>query len=244
MNLAAELEPVSDRAWSPEARADLGGWRLNASRGLSGRINACWPLAPPDRPPDEAIAAVEAWYAARGLPPVFKLAQSAVAPDDLAARLQARGYRSYTETLMMTGPVEGAADPGVRVDEALDPAFAAVFAAAGHGDPADTAERLSALERTPRPRGFARLDVAGAPAAIGAVAVDGDWAGVFAMRTAADQRRQGLAWRVFRALMDHAARAGARRAYLQVEAVNAPAIALYQRAGFATAYSYLYWTKP
>jgi ribosomal protein S18 acetylase RimI-like enzyme len=44
--------------------------------------------------------------------------------------------------------------------------------------------------------------------------------------------------------MDHAARAGAHRAWLQVEAVNAPAIALYERAGFSTAYSYLYWTKP
>ncbi|MBS0410909.1 MAG: GNAT family N-acetyltransferase [Proteobacteria bacterium] len=244
MSLARELEPVSDRAWSAEARADLGGWRLNASRGFSGRINACWPLAAPDRPVGDAIAAVEAWYAARGLPPVFKLAEAAVEPNDLAGRLQARGYRSHTETLMMTGPVAGAADPGVLVGEALDPDFAAVFAAAGHADPADTAERLGALERTPRPRGFARFDVAGAPVAIGAVAVDGDWAGVFAMRTAAAHRRQGLGGRIFRALLDHAAREGARRAYLQVEAVNAPAIALYQQAGFSTAYSYLYWTKP
>lgn len=242
MSAATELEPVTGRAWRPAREAALGGWRLTSTDGFSGRVNACWPLGAPDRPLDEAIAAVEAWYRGQGRRPVFKLAGDAVFPPDLANELARRGYVASTETVVMTGPALGAADPQVRVDGALDPAFAAVFAAAGNGDPADARERLETLERMPQPRGLARLDEGGAPVAIGAVGIEADWAGIFAMRTDPGHRRKGLAWRVFHALLAHAADHGARRAYLQVEAANAPAIALYERAGFAEAYRYLYWS--
>ncbi|MGA0599918.1 GNAT family N-acetyltransferase [Caulobacter sp. KR2-114] len=238
---AAELEPVTGRAWRPAQEAALGGWRLTATDGFSGRVNACWPLGEPDRPLDQAIAAVEAWYRDQGRP-VFKLAGDATRPRDLADRLAARGYRAYTDTVVMTGPVLGEADPLVRIVADLDPAFAAVFAAAGNGDPADARERLQTLERMPHPRGLARLDRDGAPVAIGAVAVEGPWAGIFAMRTDPAHRRLGLAWRVFQALLAHAAAQGARHGYLQVEAGNDPALALYARAGFAEAYRYCYWT--
>jgi ribosomal protein S18 acetylase RimI-like enzyme len=91
---------------------------------------------------------------------------------------------------------------------------------------------------------FARLDVGGAPAAIGACAVEGDWAGVFAMRTDPAHRRLGLARRVLGTLLAEASAAGARRAWLQVEDGNPGAIALYRGAGFAEAYRYRYWARP
>ena len=88
----AILEPLADDAWPARERERLGGWRLNASSGHSMRINACWPLAAPDRDSEAAIDAVEAWYAARGLPPRFKLTDGVFAPTDLTDRLAARGY--------------------------------------------------------------------------------------------------------------------------------------------------------
>ncbi len=242
MSAAIELEPVAGRAWRPAREATLGGWWLTATDGFSGRINACWPLGAPDRPLDQAIDAVEAWYRDQGRRPVFKLSGDAVFPVDLPERLAARGYAASTETVVMTGPALGVHDPAVRIGEALDPAFAAVFTAAGNADPADARERLQTLERMPRPRGLARLDVDDAPVAIGAVGVEGTWAGIFAMRTDPAHRRKGLAWRVFQALLAHGADHGAVQAYLQVEAANDPAIALYARAGFVEAYRYLYWS--
>ncbi|MFI4934912.1 MAG: GNAT family N-acetyltransferase [Caulobacterales bacterium] len=238
-----ELEPIAARAWRAGEEAALGGWRLYASAGFSGRINACWPLAAPDRPLAEAIAAVEAWYAARGLKPIFKIVPAAEEPAGLTAALAAGGYRPRTRTLMMTGPVAGEADATVRVASELDAAFEAVFAAAGTGDPGDTRERLEALGRIVPPRGFARIDVEGAPAAIGAAAVEGEWAGIFGMRTDPAYRRRGLARAVLASLLAFARGAGARRAYLQVEADNASAIALYGSAGFETVYSYQYWDR-
>lgn len=237
------LEPIAARAWPSAETAALGGWRLYAAAGFSGRLNACWPLAAPEGPVDEAVAAVEAWYAARGLPPIFKLADGATVPDHLTEALAARGYRARTETLVMTAILPAGDVAAAPVSPQLDDGFLAVFSATAH-DPGDARERIEALQRIAPPRFFARIDAEGEPAAIGACAVEGEWAGIFAMRTVPAHRRQGLAGRILDALFAAARGAGARRAYLQVEASNDPAVTLYRGLGFETAYAYRYWDRP
>jgi len=241
--VAQVLEPVAARAWPPAESAAIGGWRLHASSGFSGRIDACWPLAAPDRPVGDAIAFVEAWYAARGLPPLFKIVDGGGDPAELAGRLTALGYGPRTETLMMTGALRPLCDQEVRLSDAVGEGFAAVFAAAGSGDAGDANERLCALRRIPPPRAFARLDIEGRPVAIGACAVEGRWSGIFAMRTDARHRRRGIAGRILGALMTEAADAGAVNAYLRVEANNATARRLYDGWGFTEAYRYRYWAR-
>lgn len=238
------LEPIAARGWPAAESAALGGWRLHASAGQSGRINTCWPLGAPDRDADAAIAAAEAWYAARGLAARFKIVEGCSDPPDLAERLAARGYAPVTPTLTMVGPLGGAPDPDATVSPQLEPAFLSVFADPAFGQDADARERLEALARVPAPRGLALIHVDGEPAAVGACAVEGDWAGIMGMRTAPAFRRRGLARRIFRTLSGFAATAGARQGYLQVEQVNAAAIALYAAEGFATAYLYRYWARP
>lgn len=236
------LEPLADDAWPARERARLGGWRLNAASGHSMRINACWPLEAPDREVEAALDAVEAFYVERGLPPRFKLTEGRVAPADLPERLAARGYAPTKQTLVMLGPVAGEGDPAIRMARQPDAAFEAVFTATA-GDPGDGRERIETLNRIPTPACFARLDIDGAPAAIGCGAVSGAFVGVFGMRTAPDHRRKGLARRIFRALLAEARGLGADRAWLQVEADNAPAIALYANEGFEPAYRYSYWVR-
>ncbi|MDP1632627.1 MAG: GNAT family N-acetyltransferase [Caulobacter sp.] len=236
------LEDVSARAWPALHTARLGGWRLNASTGHTGRANTCWAIEPPDRPVEAALAAVEAWYAGHDLPPKFKTVDGATAPDDLADRLIARGYRPNTETLVMTGPVGGTND-GVVLGAEPDAAFLSVMLETLYRDRADADERIATLRRIAPPVLFARLDVDGRPAAIGACAIDGDWAGVSVMRTSADYRRAGLASRIVAALLGEASAAGATHSYLQVEAANTSAIALYRGLGFTEIYRYRYWSR-
>lgn len=240
--MAAEieaLEQIAARAWPPAASAAMGGWRLHASSGFSGRANCCWPIGAPDRPLAEAIAAVETWYAARGLPPLFKPVDTP-ASRPLVQALAARGYRPRTETLLLTGPLEAALNREAVVSDQPRTGFTDLFLAV-QADPADAAERIETLRRIPAPRAFASVEVDGRTAAIGAVAVEGAWAGVFAMRTAPEHRRRGLARAVVGALSAAARAAGASRAYLQVEADNAGAIRLYDSLGFREAYRYRYW---
>lgn len=236
------LEDVSSRAWPALHLARLGGWRLHASTGHTGRANTCWVLEAPDREVEAAIDAVEAWYAGHGLPPKFKTVDGATAPADLPARLIARGYAANTETKVMVGPVGGAND-GVLIGDDPDERFQAVMFEALYRDKADAEERLGTLRRVPPPMMFARIDLDGVPAAIGACAVEGAWAGISVMRTSPAFRRQGLAGRIVSALLGAAAKAGATRSYLQVEAANVTAIALYEKLGFETAYQYRYWAR-
>jgi len=236
------LEDVSSRAWPALHLARLGGWRLHASTGHTGRANTCWALEAPDRPVEAAVDAVEAWYAGHGLPPKFKTVDGATAPADLRDLLTARGYAANTETRVMVGPV-GGVGAGVIIGGDPDERFQAVMFETLYRDAADAEERLSTLRRVPPPMMFGRIDVDGEPAAIGACAVEGDWAGISLMRTLPRHRRQGLAERIVSALLGASAEHGATRSYLQVEAANVNAVALYEKLGFETAYQYRYWAR-
>jgi GNAT superfamily N-acetyltransferase len=236
------LEDVSARAWPALVTGRLGGWRLNATRGFTGRANTCWVLEDPGCAAADAIETAEAWYFDRGLPPKFKTTDGAIAPEGLEAALTLAGYAPHVETCVMVGPV-GGANEGVILSAEPDAAFQSVLFDALYRDSGDAKERLETLERIMPPVFFARLDVDGVPTAIGACAVDGAWAGLSVMRTRASHRRQGLAAKIVSALLGAAAEAGATRSYLQVEADNTGAIALYQRCGFEKAYGYRYWSK-
>jgi ribosomal protein S18 acetylase RimI-like enzyme len=235
------LEPVTARAWRPAQEDRLGEWRLNASLGFSGRINACWPIGDSGYPLEVAIERVEAWYEERRLSPRFKLVDGA-RPDVEGALMEA-GYGRGAATLVMTGPARGAAHPQVAVRSRPDARFSAVFTATS-ADPLDAQERLGALERTPDPAGFALMEVEGEPAAIGACAVEAPFVGIFAMRTIPSARGRGLARQVLDTLLAHAGAVGGQTAWLQVEAENAIARRLYERAGLSAAYAYRYWRRP
>ncbi len=239
--MAAALEPVSARGWPPREVEALGGWRLHAAAGYSGRANACWPIGDPGLPLDAAIDAAEQWYGRRGLAPLFRPADLATTTA-LRQALAERGYRPRKPTLVMTGPLSPAPAVQVASGPDPDPGFEALFLASAE-DPGDAAERLEAVTRIAPPRAFACVSHEGMAVAAGATAVDGDWAGLFAMRTAPAHRRQGLARAIVGALSAFADQAGARRAYLQVEAASAPAVGLYEGLGFKAAYSYRFWSR-
>lgn len=239
----SELEPITARAWPAARQHHLGDWTLYATDGHSLRINSCWVAGDPGLGLEAALDEVEAWYEGQGRAAIFKCPYGVGFDDPLAKALMARGYVCGKETLVMVGPVAGgAADVDVTVTSALDEVFGTVFAATAT-DPADSTERLAALGRIAEPRFFARLEVGGQPAAIGASAVEGDWAGIFGMRTAPNHRRQGYAARILATLLAKARQAGATKGYLQVEAANVGAIPIYQRSGFEVAYRYDYWTR-
>ncbi|MBI2770665.1 MAG: GNAT family N-acetyltransferase [Burkholderiales bacterium] len=238
------IERATLAAVSPQSVEEFPGWLLPFDSGTVGRARSAVPLrhAAQDA---SLLGQIESRYRERGLPAEFRLP----ATTDFSAwcvELRARGYQRTQPTLVQvaaTQDVRGVSTHApAQVDEAPDEAWAAVFLGEGF-DPVDGASRVAALSRAPGSL-FASVRQGGKVLAGGAGAFAQGWASVHGMRTAQSHRGQGLAGRVLAGLADAALKRGYTRTFLQVDAQNAPAIALYKRAGFETAWTYEYWRKP
>lgn len=240
-----DIERATIRAWPAAETEERFGWFLLASGGVTGRVNAAWPIGWTNEASlDHAIDDVEAWYVARNLPPRFKVTDNAIAPPELTAALSRRSYLATTHTLVMTKALDGGAqaDAGVSLSEDMPQAFDDAIVASTP-DPIERDERRSIAARMPKPRAYARIESDGRAVAVGASAIAEGLAGIFLMRTIAEARRKGCAARILGTLLNWAATQTAHSAFLQVEADNAGAIALYERAGFTTLTSYRFWKK-
>ena len=91
---------------------------------------------------------------------------------------------------------------------------------------------------------FASARVDGRVVAVGVCCFSHGWASVHGMRTAPSHRGQGLARNILGALAGAAQARKIEPVFLQVDAINTGAQALYRRAGLTTAWTYAYWRKP
>lgn len=242
---AADIEAIERAtitAVAPERVDALDGWLLSLDTGTVGRAHSAVPLHHGVHDP-ALIDLITQRYRDAGLRPVFRL------PDVPGFEawwpvLADRGFRREQPTLTQTGALDGllalASDAeGVSLDARPDAAWMAMFLGEGL-DPVDGASRSKALSRAEGTL-FASLREGGQTLACGAASYTQGWLSMHGLRTAASQRGRGLAGRLIRAMALEAQRRGISRAFLQVDAANAPALALYRRAGMSTAWSYAYW---
>lgn len=234
--------------------------------GFTSRANSVLPLGDPGLPLDAALRHVQDWYAERGLPAKVQVATGHEGAHELlAARLDERGWTADRHTLMRTGALaplaDRAPDTRVRVHRRLDADWLRAYGRAEEAED-ETAPRV--LSGGPSvwfatvpgegeapgeggPRGEGEAHGEGGPpvpAAIGRCVVDGRWAGFAAIEVAPAYRRQGFARAVMAELARTALAEGASAAYLQVEADNDAARALYDGLGFADHHAYHYRTAP
>jgi len=237
----AGLERAIVASVAPDRVLEIGGWLVPLDDGAIGRAKSAVPLDHANADP-AAIAEVEAAYAAAGLAPAFRLAETPGLAD-AAAELTRRGYAAHTPTIMKLGTSAGLAalsDDPAELAEAPDAAWIAAFTGPGF-DPEEGAARVRNLARAPGVR-FAQVREGGRTVAVGVGSFNDGWTGVHGMRTSPDHRRQGHASRILAAIGHEARRRGVARAVLQVVEDN-PARSLYRAAGFEFAWRYGYWGK-
>jgi len=238
------LERATVVAVSPQVQEEIAGWLLPFDSGTVGRARSAVPLA--HAAPDAAvIEEIEARYAARNLPVMCRLPHLP-AFDAFSKLLRSRGYDAGKPTHVQVAEVASvmkvSAGPFAHTATHPDAAWAAVFVGEGF-DPVDGASRVATLSRAPGAL-FASIREGGETVAAGVGGFSHGWASVHGMRTAQRCRGRGLAGRVLATLAQAAQSRGIERIFLQVEASNAPALALYRSAGFTTAWTYSYWKKP
>jgi N-acetylglutamate synthase len=239
---AAAVEPCAIAAWPARFTLEIGGWLLRFTDGFSHRGNSVAARGFAGADLQAQIALVEIAYFARGLTPLFQITPL-TEPANLEATLIARDYLCDTPTnVMIAGSVKGEAS-NVTLAREPDASFKALVVSGSHSA-ADGHERLDVLSRIAVPHIFASIGENGNVIACGMCTVTDGWGGINLMRTDLSHRRRGHAAQILAALSQWASEQGAAKLYLQVEDGNAPAQALYTKAGFRDAYSYRFYRAP
>lgn len=239
--IAAAVEPCAIAAWPARATLEMGGWLLRFTDGFSHRGNSVAARGFEGADLQAQIALTEIAYFSRGLEPLFQITPL-TQPADLEATLIERGYLCDTPTNVMIADTASVKHEtsNVTLDKEPDESFKVLVISGSHSA-ADGRERLDVLSRIAVPHIFASIGENGNVVACGMCTVTNGWGGINLMRTDLSHRRRGHAAQVLAALASWADGQGAARLYLQVEDGNAPAQALYAKAGFADAYSYRFY---
>ncbi|MEU2161764.1 GNAT family N-acetyltransferase [Streptomyces chengbuensis] len=235
-----ELVRVSARAWQPVESEPLGEWVLRAASGFTRRANSVLPLGDPGIPLDDALGRVRAWYAERGLPAYVQTATGAEGTQErLCAALAERGWEREVTAELRVGGLAPIGDldadvERVRLGRSVDEPWLRRYQRSGVPGP----HVLKVLGGGPSVWFATVPGPSEVPAAIGRCVVDGRWAGFMAVEVDPVHRRQGLATAVMAALARRALDEGASAAWLQVEADNGGALALYEGMGLSVHHLY------
>lgn len=237
------LEAVAFRAWPAASVLYDGSWLIRLTAGHdSKRLNSLNPLDPSDT----ANIAVRLEKAARrfadyGRP--LTVRQTPLTPLPLVSHMDEQGWSSLAETIVMrvdltvSDPGDGMdhlpiRDVGRFVDARLSVSGEDVFLKAG------LSEIINAIK--PERGMFLFEDAKSGPEAVCLAVQDNDMAGILQMIVRKDLRRQGIGAAILGTSLRWARLRGAKTAWLQVEADNAPAIAMYRTFGFGDVYRYTY----
>lgn len=141
---------------------------------------------------------------------------------------------------MLIGPTDGHGQapepPGLWLDDHASPTWLEAWSRCEPGRDVEAHAR-TVFARLRGRAGFARV----AEQAVAIAVADDGLLGLFCVAVDPALRRTGLGTRLMRTLL---ARSGADRAYLQVDARNAAAIAMYAGLGFTQAYAYCHRSAP
>ncbi len=242
-NDSRRLEELTLNSSAPPGQLLYDGWLLRFSPGKAKRARSINAIYPSQIPLAEKVAHCERVYGERDLPAIFRISKH-TDPASLDAMLAGLGYESFGPTEVRAADIDPAALAGPEVE---CPRLEEWFDMVGElrGSPiAHRSAHLARLGALPLEICTAALLEAGVPMAVGLAIVEDGHAGLFDVVTREGGRRQGRARAIVAALLRWGWDRGARRAYLQVEEDNAPAIALYEGFGFSTAYRYWYRGRP
>ena len=240
------LEAVGSRAWPAASVHYDGVWAIRLTNGHPAkRLNSVNPLDPVDHGNMlERIERAAQRFAANDRPLTFRM--SPLASPQLTEHFDAQGWSRFGESLVMQAELSeerlAAAAPLLPVQE-MD-GFISAAIKIGNVEPA-IRPGLSAVISSIQPeRGLFVLEDEGLPVSTAICVRDDDLSGVFEVATDERVRGQGHARRLLLSALKWAQQGGAKRAWLQVEAANTPALRLYETLGFSEVYRYHYRQPP
>jgi GNAT superfamily N-acetyltransferase len=246
---AAQLSRVEDaglNASAPPQQRWLDGWLVRYLPGKARRARCINALVEGLLPLQQKLALASEVYKAAGLPMIFRLSRFSQ-PAGLDAELDRQGYGLVDETRVMISQPLAAAPAralpaGVRWEPLNGAAFAEVVGHLRGSPPEHRSSHALRLAHSPVPYlGWVlRRQADGLVLACGQTAQEAELVGIYDVFTHPEARNKGFSQILCERMLSTAVSQGAKLAYLQVDAVNYPALQVYQRLGFADAYCYHY----
>ena len=242
--------------WPPVRRAVTSqGWWVGLSGGLTRRANSAVAVSDPVAGVAAAVDEVESLYAEAGLPPVMRVGRGAL-QDDVRAELERRAWaeRSLASVLArdLADLPRAAATRGVSTRVVRDPDDAWLdlhldVKARTALNGAATADTRRALARAILTGGEAwHLTACEGDQVVGIIRVAraGRWGALSSLAVRPGHRRRGIGRLLTLRGLEVAREHGASHAFLQVEAHNVGAAALYGDLGFERVDEYSYLERP
>jgi GNAT superfamily N-acetyltransferase len=244
--LLARIEDAGLNASAPPQQRWMDGWLLRFSPGKAKRARCVNAVAAGRRPVTDKLAECTALFDSAGLPLIVRITPFTL-PTQLDAHLNEMGLRRFDDTRVMVQPMLSALEPPtLELHQSVRSIGLETFAqhvGALRGSPlAQRQAHAQRLANSPVPFFAFEMCIHGEVAACGQFALEGDMVGLYDVFTAPEMRSRGLARTLCQSMLAEARGRGAVHAYLQVEADNIAARAVYVRLGFVDGYSYHYRT--
>ncbi|TFG31227.1 GNAT family N-acetyltransferase [Candidatus Thorarchaeota archaeon] len=238
-----DLEYISSLCWPGSEIQRYKGWIIQWNDGITWRANSVYPLGSVDGMElEQAIEYVISFYEQRDTLPAFKITEASE-PEELDETLEDMGFEKRMITYVQTLSVNklSCLDPEVPVDllKVSDESIDTLFHEAGFDETIQEARR-SIIKRIEGEKTIARVMIDGKIAGVGLGVIKDDWLALFSIRTLEEYRNRGVGWSVNCALGIWGEENSATKIFLQVEAKNTPALALYESMGFIPMYTYWY----
>ena len=222
----------------------FGDWTLRFANGYSGRANSASALRHGAVLGDAEVAEIVRLYRRAGLTPAIRL--TPLADPAIETRLAASGWVARTRSIGMLRQIGGPwpIDPAAVLAETPPRSWLDGISSLQEPSKRNPGHLAAIVGRIRLPVAFATLEQERIPLAYGMAAMDRGWTEIGSIMVHPDARGKGVGRRLVTALLGWAQAAGTERVFLQVEASNAVAIALYRSLGFADLYPYVEYRLP
>jgi N-acetylglutamate synthase len=241
--LTEKLERALLHVW-PSVETEMhGSWALRFAHGYSTRANSASALSPVSTIDETLLRRVEDFFAKHGLPAQFRISPLA-APGSIDV-LRANGYSFKDEAVTMAAVLPACEDhQAVAISPVANESWHEGVSALNEDESKRQPAHLKSItSRMKQPTAFATIARDGRTVGYAVCAIHEGWAELGSIIIAPQVRGQGLGRALVTSLLHWAKANAATNAFLQVDAENRPAIALYRSLGFADCYRYSGWRR-